>query len=62
MPIPATYDGAIEQDIVSWRNRLSGMAAADVKEVKNLTQENARLNELLAFLNFTATVSVELAA
>ncbi|MBC7500743.1 MAG: transposase [Herminiimonas sp.] len=40
--------GVSEQSIYGWRSRFADMATEDVKEHKNLTQENARLKRLLA--------------
>ncbi len=37
-----------EQSNYGWRKRFTGMAVDEVKELKNLTQENARLKKLLA--------------
>lgn len=44
----AKKHGVSEQSIYSWRKHFSGMAADDVKELKRLEQENARLKKLLA--------------
>ena len=48
MPEVAKRHWVSEQSIHGWRKRLSGMAVDKVKEMKLLTQENARLKKLLA--------------
>lgn len=49
-PVPqvAKRHGISEQTIYTWRQRLSGMNADDVKKLRQLEQENARLKKLLA--------------
>ena len=49
-PVPevAKRHGVSEQSIYAWRKRFTGMAVDEVKELKNLAQENARLKKLLA--------------
>ena len=49
-PVPevAKRHGVSEQSIDGRCPRFAGMAADDVKELKNLTQENGRLKKLLA--------------
>lgn len=44
----AKRHGVSEQSIYSWRKRFGELNADDVKELKGLTQENARLKKLLA--------------
>lgn len=40
--------GVSEQSIYGWRKRFGGMDTDDVKNLKTLEQENARLKKLLA--------------
>lgn len=49
-PVPevAKRHGVSEQSIYGWRKRFAGMVVDDVKELKNLMQENVRLKKLLA--------------
>jgi putative transposase len=44
----AKRHGVSEQSIYSWRKRFGEMNADDVKNMKVLEQENARLKKLLA--------------
>lgn len=44
----AKKHGLSEQTIYTWRQRFSGMTADDVKRLRQLEQENARLKKLLA--------------
>ena len=44
----AKRHGVSEQTIYGWRQRFSGMNADDVKRLRQLEQENARLKRLLA--------------
>jgi putative transposase len=50
-----------EQSIYAWRKRFAGMAVDEVKELKNLTQENARLKKLLAERDLEIEVMKEIA-
>ena len=63
-PVPevAKRHGVSEQSIYGWRKRFSGMVADDVKELKNLTQENARLKKLLAERDLEIEVMKEITA
>lgn len=56
----AKRHGVSEQSLYGWRKRFSGMAADDVKELKNLTQENARLKKLLAERNLETKIMKEI--
>lgn len=44
----AKAHGVSEQTIYVWRQRFSGMSADEVRRLKSLEQENARLKKLLA--------------
>jgi len=58
----AKRHGVSEQSIYGWRQRFSGMAADDVRELKNLAQENARLKKLLAERDLEIEVMKEINA
>jgi putative transposase len=62
-PVPevAKRHGVSEQSIYAWRKRFAGMAVDEVKELKNLTQENARLKKLLAERDLEIEVMKEIA-
>ena len=51
-----------EQSIYGWRKRFAGMAADDVKELKNLTRENGRLKKLLAERDLDIEIMKEITA
>ena len=51
-----------EQTIYTWRQRFSGMSADDVKKLRQLEQENARLKKLLAERDLEIEVMKEIAA
>ena len=63
-PIPevAKRHGVSEQRIYGWRKRFSGMAVDDVRELKNLAQENTRLKKLLAERDLEIEVMKEITA
>ncbi len=44
----AKKHGVSEQTIYNWRQHFGGLEAADVKRLKQLEQENARLKKMLA--------------
>ena len=44
----AERHGVSEQSIYGWRKRFGDMGSDDVKQLKALAQENARLKKLLA--------------
>lgn len=52
--------GVSEQSIYGWHERFAGMAAEDVKDRKNLTQENVRLKKLLADRDFEIEILREI--
>lgn len=58
----AKKHGVSEQSIYGWRKRFSGMGADDVKELKALTQENARLKKLLAERDLEIEIMKEIAS
>ena len=63
-PVPevAKRHGVSEQSIYAWRKRFTGMAVDEVKELKNLSQENARLKKLLAERDLEIEVMKEITA
>jgi putative transposase len=63
-PVPevAKRHGVSEQSIYAWRKRFTGMAVDEVKELKNLAQENARLKKLLAERDLEIEVMKEITA
>jgi transposase-like protein len=54
--------GVSEQTIYVWRKRYGQMEAADVKQLRTLEQENARLKKLLAERDLAIEVMKEIAA
>ena len=51
-----------EQTIYTWRKRFGEMATSDVKKLKELEQENARLRKLLVQRDLEIDVMKEIAA
>ena len=51
-----------EQTIYVWRQRFGEMASSDVKRLKDLEQENARLRKLLVQRDLEIDVMKEIAA
>jgi putative transposase len=64
MPVTqvAKAHGISEQTIYVWRQRFSGMSADDVRKLKHLEQENARLKKLLAERDLEIEVMKEIAS
>lgn len=58
----AKRHGVSEQSIYSWRQRYSEMAVDEVKQMKTLTQENARLKKLLAERDLEIEIMKEITA
>ena len=54
--------GISEQTLYVWRNRYGKLEAADVKELRTLQQENARLKKLLAERDLAIEVMKEINA
>lgn len=54
--------GISEQTIYNWRQHFGGMDAADVKRLKQLEQENARLKKMLAERDLELDVMKEINA
>ncbi len=53
--------GVSEQTIYAWRKRFGGMEAVDVKKLRQLEQENAKLKKLLAERDLEIDVMKEVA-
>ena len=58
----AKKHGVSEKSIYTWRKRLGAMDANEVKRLRELEQENARLKKLLAERDLELDVMKEIAA
>lgn len=58
----AKKHGISEQTIYSWRQRFGSMNAAEVKRLRQLEQENARLKKLLAERDLEVEIMKEINA
>jgi len=58
----AKKHGVSTETIYKWRRSFGGMQVADVKRLKQLEQENARLKKLLAERDLEVEVMKEIAA
>lgn len=58
----AKRHGVSEQSIYSWRKRFSSMSVNDVKQMRQLSQENGRLKKLLAERDLEIEVMKEINA
>ena len=58
----AKKHGVSEQTLYVWRKRFGGMATDEVKRLKALESENARLKKLLAERDLEVEVMKEIAA
>lgn len=54
--------GVSEQSIYAWRKRYNGMGSEEVKRLKGLETENARLKKLLVERDLEIEVMKEIAA
>ena len=63
-PVPgvAKRHGLSEQTIYTWRKRFGGFQADDVRRLKQLETENARLKKLVAERDLEIEVMKEVAA
>jgi putative transposase len=63
-PVPAVAKrhGVSEQTIYTWRKRFGGLQANDVRRLKQLEAENARLKKLVAERDLEIEVMKEVAA
>ena len=58
----ARKHGVAEQTMYRWRKRFAGMEVSDVREIKRLKDENARLKKLLAERDLEVEVMKEIQA
>jgi putative transposase len=58
----AKRHGISEQTIYTWRNRFGGLGANEVRRLKQLEAENARLKKLVAERDLEIEVMKEVAA
>jgi putative transposase len=62
VPEVAKRHGVSEQSIYGWRKRYGTMSGDEVKHLKQLEQENARLKKLLAERDLAIEVMKEITA
>jgi putative transposase len=60
--VVAKRHGVSEQTIYSWRKRFGSLQASDVKRLRQLEAENARLKKLVAERDLEIEVMKEVAA
>jgi len=60
--VVAKRHGISEQTIYTWRKRFGGLQASDVKRLRQLEAENARLKKLVAERDLEIEVMKEAAA
>ncbi len=58
----ARKHGVAEQTMYRWRKRFAGLEVSDVRELKRLQDENARLKKLLAERDLEVEVMKEIQA
>lgn len=58
----ARKHGISEQSIYTWRKRFGALEAADLKRLRQLEQENARLKKIVADRDLEIEVMKEIAA
>jgi putative transposase len=58
----ARKHGVSEQSIHRWRKKFAGMEVSDVRELRRLREENARLKKLLAERDLEVEVMKEIQA
>ena len=58
----ARKHGVAEQTMYRWRQKFTGMEVSDVRELKRLQDENARLKKLLAERDLEVEVMKEIQA
>ena len=58
----ARKHGVAEQTMYRWRRRFAGMEVSDVRELKRLKDENARLKKLVAERDLEVEVMKEIQA
>lgn len=62
IPEVAKKHGISEQTIYTWRKKFGGLDPTDVKRLKQLEQENARLKKLVAERDLEIEVMREISA
>ena len=62
VPVVAKRHGVSEQTIYTWRKRFGAFQPDDVRRLKQLEQENARLKKLVAERDLEIEVIKEIAA
>ena len=62
VPEVARKHGISEQTLYTWRKKFGGLAPTDVKRLKQLEQDNARLKKLVAERDLEIEVMKEIAA
>src|SRR5215467_10986319 len=62
VPVVAKRHGVIEQTIYTWKKRFGSFQPDDVRRLKQLEQENARLKKLVAERDLEIEVMKEIAA
>ena len=62
VPATARKHGVAEQTIYRWRKQFSGMQVSDVRELRGLREENARLKKLVAERDLEVEVMKEIQA
>jgi len=62
LPVVAKRHGVSEQTIYTWRKRFGTIEASDVRRLKALEGENARLKKLVAERDLEIEVMKEIAA
>ena len=60
--IPAGQYGVSEQTLYNWRKHFAGLEPSDVKRLRQLEQENARLKKLVAERDLEIEVMKEINA
>ena len=61
-PVSEVAIGVSEQAIYTWRKRFGGFQASDVRRLRQLETENARLKKLIAERDLEIEVMKEVAA
>ena len=62
VPAVAKRHGISEQTIYTWRKRFGGLQANDMRRLRQLESENARLKKLVAERDLKIEVMIEVAA
>ena len=60
--VTARKHGVAEQTIYRWRRQFTGMEVSDVRELRRLREENARLKKLVAERDLEVEVMKEIQA